>query len=355
MKTFEEFQKQYGIEQEIDRFTKDQISGMLVPHVSTGVPQLDRLLGGGFCAGVIMLGGHSGMGKSTLALQIAENISAQDIPVFFYSLEMTRSGVIAKAIARQIYRQSQKKEALSSSDLLYQGSIEQLDKKQWKEINQAREIVKSQCRDLMILENRKGGAFSGKMIYEEVSGYAEKGNAVVFVDYLQVLKSSGAGGDPRNIIDENVRYLRQLAQEMEIPVVVINSLNRNSYGRSISVSAFKESGSIEYSADVVLAMQFATFSDHGEMKNGESVADKEKAKSPRSVDLIALKQRYGRCGEDARARFHYYAEHDYFEESESPALSPKRKKCSGKTETTEQEIQLDPEYDSGWMEAVEEW
>ena len=199
MKTFEEFQKQYGIEQEIDRFTKDQISGMLVPHVSTGVPQLDRLLQEEFCAGVIMLGGHSGMGKSTLALQIAENISAQDIPVFFYSLEMTRSGVIAKAIARQIYRQSQKKDALSSSDLLYQGSIEQLDKTQWKEINQAREIVKSQCKDLMILENRKGGAFSGKMIYEEVSGYAEKGNAVVFVDYLPGTENaSGAGGDPRN-------------------------------------------------------------------------------------------------------------------------------------------------------------
>ena len=142
---------------------------------------------------------------------------------------------------------------------------------------------------------------------------------------------------------------------MEIPVVVINSLNRSSYGRSISVSAFKESGSIEYSADVVLAMQFATFSDHGEMKNGESVADKEKTKSPRVVDLIALKQRYGRCGEDARVRFHYYAEHDYFQETQTPAPGTERKKCSKEKGLKEQEIQLDPDYDSGWMEAVEEW
>ena len=178
---------------------------------------------------------------------------------------------------------------------------------------------------------------------------------MVFVDYLQVLKSSGAGGDPRNIIDENVRYLRQLAQEMELPVVVINSLNRSSYGRSISVSAFKESGSIEYSADVVLALQFATFSDHGDMKNGESAADREKAKSPRVVDLIALKQRYGRCGEDARVRFHYYAEHDWFEENESPVPGSERKKRSKSKVAEEQEIQLDPDYDSGWMEAVEEW
>lgn len=361
MKNLQELRKEHGMGNVIESFTKTDISKVLVPHIATGIPELDGLLGGGLTAGVIMLGGHSAMGKSTLALQIAENISAQKIPVFFYSMEMSKVRITAKALSRQIYKQTEGEVSVMANDLLYSGSVEGFSKKVWEEINTAREIVKERCENLMIFENRE--AISGLKIYKDVMEYAPKGKAVVIVDYLQVLgtrldKSEETGArflDARSMIDINIRYLRRLAYEREIPVVIINSLNRGSYGKPVSVSAFKESGMIEYSADVVLALQFGVFSDNGEVKNGEKIADQEKSKTPRTVDLIALKQRYGNSGEEAKVRFYYYAQNDYFRSISNltpipvPGKKNKKKDTENKTAIT-LPADPDPDYDTSWLE-----
>ncbi|MEI3176518.1 MAG: DnaB-like helicase C-terminal domain-containing protein [Lachnospiraceae bacterium] len=367
----EQFFRTHSVEEQIDRFTRQEIGSVLIPHISTGIAGLDTLLGGGLTAGVIMLGGHSGMGKSTLALQIAQNISAAGIPVYGYFLETSKIGVIAKALSRQVYLQTDGTVSLLAAELLYEGSVNHLDRKRWEEIEQARQTVKEECRNLLLFEDRKADPISGLRIYREVSEHAQKGNAVVMVDYLQILESQTEQNaaraylnDPRTMLDANIRILRQLAYEMEIPVVVINSLNRSSYGRAVSVSAFKESGAIEYSADVVLAMQFALFSDHGELKNGEAAADREKSKNPRIVDLVALKQRYGRCGMDARVRFTYYPGNDVFLESTDQRPVPASRNAGKRTRTravnemgaaedgapVRQQTIPDPDYDAEWIE-----
>ena len=364
--SFEQFREQYGIKSEIESFTPAKISNVLVPHISTGIPQLDALLGGGLSAGTIMLGGHSGMGKSTLALQIAQNISAQGIPVFYYSLEMSKAGIAAKALARQIFRRTGGTMSIASSDLLYEGSVSGFGEAVWKEIEAARSDVAKECRELFVIENRKKAPISGYRIYQDGVKYAEKAHAVVFVDYLQVLdleeaENAARGGivDPRSAIERNLRWLRQLADEMQIPVVIINSLNRGSYGKSVGASAFKESGAIEYSADVVLAMQFGIFSGQEDLKNGELLADREKSKNPRVVDVIALKQRYGCSGEDAIVRFHYYAGSDCFQAiaNQAPLAAPakKRRRKSAEKETVSaaQPAEPNPDYDTDWMKECE--
>lgn len=63
MKSIQEFKKEHSIQKEIASFTKTDISKVLIPHIKTGIKELDELLGGGLTAGVIMLGGHSSMGK----------------------------------------------------------------------------------------------------------------------------------------------------------------------------------------------------------------------------------------------------------------------------------------------------
>ena len=270
-----------------------------------------------------------------------------------------------------MYLQTDGTVSLSAAELLYEGSVNHLDRKRWEEIEQARQTVKEECRNLLLFEDRKADPISGLRIYREVSEHAQKGNAVVMVDYLQILESQTEKNaaraylnDPRTMLDANIRILRQLAYEMEIPVVVINSLNRSSYGRAVSVSAFKESGAIEYSADVVLAMQFALFSDHGELKNGEAAADREKSKNPRIVDLVALKQRYGRCGMDARVRFTYYPGNDVFLESTDQRPVPASRNAGKRTRTravnetgaaedgapVRQQTIPDPDYDAEWIE-----
>ena len=313
----------YSIENILDHFSRENISKISTEHIPTGFPHLDELLGGGLTAGTIMLGAHSSMGKSTLALQMAQNISAQGIPVFYYSMEMRKVNIVAKALSREVFVQSDHQKSISGNDLLSAKRRQVFDEDTWELIEDARQIVKEEARNLYIVEDLEAASVSGLSIYEDVTRLAEKGNAVVFVDYLQIIAAevrdeSGRrqpyAGDIRTAVDQNVKLLRRLANEMAIPVVIINSMNRGSYGKTISASAFKESGSIEYTADVVLALQFSVFREKVIEKNGEILCDIEKAKNPRQIDLIVLKQRYGQCGLDAYAAFQYYAGNDYFEE-----------------------------------------
>ena len=313
----------YSIENILENFSRENISKISTEHIPTGFPRLDELLGGGLTAGTIMLGAHSSMGKSTLALQMAQNISAQGIPVFYYSMEMRKVNIVAKALSREVFVQSDHQKSISGNDLLSAKRRQTFDEDTWELIEDARQIVKEEARNLYIVEDLEAASVSGLSIYEDVTKLAEKGNAVVFVDYLQIIAAevrdeSGRrqpyAGDIRTAVDQNVKLLRRLANEMAIPVVIINSMNRGSYGKTISASAFKESGSIEYTADVVLALQFSVFREKVIEKNGELLCDAEKTRNPRQIDLIVLKQRYGQCGLDAYAAFQYYAGNDYFEE-----------------------------------------
>ena len=103
----------YSIENILDNFSRENISKISTEHIPTGFPHLDELLGGGLTAGTIMLGAHSSMGKSTLALQMAQNISAQGIPVFYYSMEMRKVNIVAKALSREVFVQSDHQKSIS--------------------------------------------------------------------------------------------------------------------------------------------------------------------------------------------------------------------------------------------------
>ena len=68
------------------RFTKERIQSVAMQRVSTGFPELDRGLNGGLTNGLYVLGAVPGLGKSTLALQIAHNLSSRGIPALYFAL-----------------------------------------------------------------------------------------------------------------------------------------------------------------------------------------------------------------------------------------------------------------------------
>ena len=113
---------------------------------------------------------------------------------------------------------------------------------------------------------------------------------VVFIDYLQILKFDGDKTDKQNI-DEAITELKSLSVKYHIPVIVISSLNRNSYREKISMEAFKESGGIEYGCDKIFGLQFV-----GQGSNGFDV-NIAKSLDTRDIELIVLKNRTGRTGE----------------------------------------------------------
>jgi replicative DNA helicase len=138
-------------------------------------------------------------------------------------------------------------------------------------------------------------------------------NPVVFVDYLQLIKPSenDSRAQTKETVDIAVNSLKILARDEKIPVVAISSFNRSYYNQPAAFNAFKESGSIEYSADTVLALQLQKV---GEGVTDQQTLDNEKAQIPRKIQLVCLKNRGGQS--TFSAYFDYFPKYEYFKERE---------------------------------------
>ncbi len=95
------------------------------------------------------------------------------------------------------------------------------------------------------------------MIRERIDDAAAQSDIrlVVFIDYLQIITDQKGSIAERQAVDRNILTLKRLSATWDIPIVVTSSLNRGGYNRAVAFDSFKESGAIEYTADVVLGLQ----------------------------------------------------------------------------------------------------
>ncbi|GHT93100.1 hypothetical protein FACS1894122_07810 [Alphaproteobacteria bacterium] len=128
---------------------------------------------------------------------------------------------------------------------------------------------------------------------------------VIFIDYLQMLAPHNDRYTDKQNMDKAVLELKRISREFKVPVVVISSLNRSSYSQGAKMEAFKESGAIEYSADVLLGLQYK-----GAGSDGFDIND-AKSRDPREIEIKILKNRNGKTGDSVG--FRYYAMFNYFE------------------------------------------
>lgn len=315
-------------------FSKEGMQKNKTFRISTGFKNLDKLIQGGLSAELIVLGAISSLGKSTFALQMAQQISSQKIndrhiPVIYFSLEMSKQNISLKLSAKTAFEMVKKgsdyaeakRKALSSSEISGRYAVE--GKKELLR-DAALEKCSEDTQSLYIIERDKDHlSFSADSIAETVNEFIALNGGlrpVVFVDYLQILSSSNNSYGTKNerqIVDENINRLWLLAKEKNIPVFVISSVNRESYNKPISFAAFKESGAIEFTADVVLGMQFSAIREMDKAALKSFSADEEKQNDPRRLEIIVLKQRYGMCGNDVYCRFNYYPAYSCFEEDDA--------------------------------------
>lgn len=344
-------------------FSGEYIKKNYPEHIPTGFKKLDKLLGGGLAPCLTVLGAISSLGKSTFALQVAQNISAWGRPVIYFSLEMSRHAVSMKSVQRCAFMKTKKElgknlyntggivsgtynelkeKSISTADLLNSKSGKEALKKT------ALEECSKECKNLFIVERDYSNTdFSANNIADFVSEFIRVTGQkpVVFVDYLQILISSTdkAHKTEKQIVDENIQKLWLIANRNQIPVFVISSVNRDSYSKSISFSSFKESGGIEFTADIVLGMQFSAL--HGGAE-GKTVfnPDEEKSRDPRRIEILVLKQRYGMSGTNAYDRFIYYPQFSCFEEgdynvkNDNDDEQPKLIKTTGSKERRKERI-----------------
>ena len=204
-----------------------------VKKTRTGFDKLDNLLNGGLPNGLITLGAIPSLGKTTFALQVADNMAnMENTKVLFFSLEMSRFDIISKSLSRLSYLADDLNnynfdDLLSNNELI---DYEALLSKYEPIANNLYTI------DFYDLKNIKSFIRQFRDLHENY-------NVVVIIDYLQYILGEKNGND-KQVVDIITKELKELVKELNICIIEISSLNRTNYSGSITMESFKESGSI---------------------------------------------------------------------------------------------------------------
>lgn len=278
--------------------------------ISTGFENLDNVLEGGLFEGLYVIGAITSLGKTTFAIQIADYLAQNDHEILYFSLEMSRYEIMAKSISRHTLlmctEQGMKTNFAKTTRGITVGSrYINYSPKEEEIIYASGERYKKYARNIFIIEGI--GDVGLIEINEAIKTHIEHtGKApIVVIDYLQMISPSDLKANDKQNIDKIVLELKRISRDYKTPVLVISSLNRDSYKSEISVSAYKESGAIEYSADVLLGLQLqGTGTKNFDVENA-------KAQDPRNIELKILKNRNGATG--GSLYFQYYPKFNYFE------------------------------------------
>lgn len=245
-----------------------------------GFEKVDKLLNGGLPNGLITLGAIPSLGKTTFMLQVADNMSSmENTKVLFFSLEMSKFDLISKSLSRLTFNQENVK-PLTCDELM--SNAENID---YNTIFQSYEPM---ANNLYILDK----VYDIRDIVEYINLFKENNpnaNIVVIIDYLQYVLCPNNSND-KQVIDIITKKLKELSKILGITIIVISSLNRANYKGSICLESFKESGSIEYTSDILMGLEYTNNTTNGNDR------DYEARKNPRKITLSVIKNRYGALG-----------------------------------------------------------
>lgn len=282
------------------------------PYIPTGFKKLDSVLDGGLYEGLYIVGAISSLGKTTIITQIADQIARAGTDVLIFSLEMARAEIMAKSISRHTLqsvlatggdiRNAKTARGITTGKRYIDYSQTERDL-----INNAIMEYSQYAQNIYISEGV--GDIGAEQIRQTVAQhilYTGK-TPVVIIDYLQILAPYSERATDKQNTDKAVMELKRISRDYKTPVIGISSFNRANYKEAVTMEAFKESGAIEYSSDILIGLQLK-----GAGKK-EFDANEAKRKDPREIELVILKNRNGRTGDSLS--FNFYPLFNYFEET----------------------------------------
>jgi replicative DNA helicase len=262
----------------IEKFHQGQ--GQLT-GVGTGFPDLDKMTSGLHGGEMIVIAARPSMGKTSLAMNIAEHVALeQGLPVGVFSLEMTSESLVLRMLCSRsrVNLRNVREGFLAERDFpKLTGSAGKLAKAP---------LFIDDSSGLSILQLR---AKARRMAQQ----YGVK---LFVVDYLQLLHSTSRRAENRQQeISDISSGIKSLAKELNVPVVVLSQLNREierEKGRPPRLSDLRESGAIEQDADVV-GLLYKPKSGSEEDEAGGGGAEEDAV----PVNLLLAKQRNGPTGD----------------------------------------------------------
>ena len=267
--------------------------------------------------GLYLLGGLPAAGKTTFTWQLLNQLADNGEYCLYASYEMSRLELFAKSVSRELFKRKQ-----AGQDILTPTSFEIRSGR----VKRVPEVIQA-VKDFSSSKAQLHVAELSNMPVEKLFKWLEPRIAaatkspVIVLDYLQILPSSK--DNKREGLDDTLRRLKDFQRSTDATFIVISSFNRQNYWASVSFESFKESGGLEYSADVVLGLETSVPSTTKDDERKKAIT--EAARRPeRTINLVCLKNRNGA---PFTAQFKYYAKHDYFEPMKDAETTTERKKA----------------------------
>ncbi len=269
--------------------------------------------------GLYVVGAVSSLGKTTFCTQMADQLAQAGEHVLFFAFEQTQMELVTKGLAR-----------LTAQEWLEKYGADALTKYSHTDAVNALEIRSGRITDAVrraIAEYRRFAVHEAIIecnfmttidtITQTVKEYMNRTGVkpIVFVDYLQLIRPLDPRQTTKDAVDGHLRALKMLQMENELIVVLISSLNRQNYLSVVDFESFKESGGIEYTADVIWGLQLSVMNDDlfdtdKKLKTKRNFVKAAKKATPRRIELVGLKNRYGVSS--YTCEFEYYAKYDLF-------------------------------------------
>jgi replicative DNA helicase len=270
--------------------------GRRITGLATGYPGLDNETAGLQPSELVILAARPSMGKTALALNIAENVAVRNRePVAVFSLEMSKESLLLRMLAS---------EARVDAHKFRTGHMGRDD---WNKITRAL----TSLGDAPLWIDDSASSTVLEMGAKARRLKRDRGLSLMIVDYLQLVvpTNTGRGTNRQEEVSSISRALKGLAKELKVPIVVLSQLTRapEREERKPQLSDLRESGAIEQDADVVLFINRPNF-----YKTDLPEEDRAKA------ELIIAKQRNGPTG---NLNFVFLARHTRFEEAAPDAWS----------------------------------
>lgn len=243
----------------------------------TGIPthftDFDKVINGLNNSNLMILAARPAMGKTAFAINIAENVCFKnDLPVGIFSLEMTADQLIGRMIASQSEVESEKIKTGSINGLEYQRIVAAVHRMQ---------------KHKMVIDDFPGMKLTD--LKARARRMKESHNiSFLIIDYLQLIDGSGSSRSQENRqseISEISRSLKNLARELNIPIMCLSQLSRKveeRQGHRPLMSDLRESGSIEQDSDLVMFLLRREYYDPYD--------------KPGQAELIIAKNRHGSVG-----------------------------------------------------------
>jgi replicative DNA helicase len=259
------------VRENFERISQIFNEGKRITGLSTGYHQLDNLTSGFQNSELLILAARPSMGKTALALNIAENVAVRgNKPVAIFSLEMSKESLLLR---------------LLSSDA-------QIDSHKFRTGHLSREdggkipVSLSRLAEAPLWIDDAGSSTVVEMGAKLRRLKRDKGLSLVVVDYLQLVSARGRFGNRNEEVSSITRGLKGLAKELKVPVLVLSQLTRapEREDREPRLADLRESGAIEQDADVVMFIHRPNF-----FKKSSEVSLEERGET----ELIIAKQRNG--------------------------------------------------------------